>query len=248
MNEHYPKAYKDGICDFYGRDFLVDERVLIPRPETEMIIDAVLSLTGKAYLPGVKPSKAVLPQDLTIVDVGTGSGCIAITLKLELPDSNIYAVDISEYALRCIKKNTKKFGINGKIKIFFSDLLSNPVFDEARAVELNAEFKQRKMPIRIPNLSNFDVVVANLPYVDRTWDWLDMERLKYEPEIALFAEKHGLALIFKLIKQVSKSKAKYLILEADPCQHEAIKKYASSFGLKHIETRGFILEFYLSLE
>ena len=77
--------------DFYGRDFIVTPDVLIPRPETEMMVDAVLNLVGKAYLPGVRPSRAKLPEDLTIVDVGTGSGCIAVTLKLELPKATVIA-------------------------------------------------------------------------------------------------------------------------------------------------------------
>ena len=87
--------------NFYGRDFVITPDVLIPRPETEMMVDAVLNLVGKSYLPGVKPSRAVFPDDLTIVDVGTGSGCIAISLKLEFPEAKIIATDISSQAVLC---------------------------------------------------------------------------------------------------------------------------------------------------
>ena len=90
--------------DFYGRVFLVTKDVLIPRPETEQIIDAVLNLAGKPYLPGVKPSQRVLKEHPIILDIGTGSGCIAITLALELPEAKIYASDVSEPALKIAQK------------------------------------------------------------------------------------------------------------------------------------------------
>ena len=103
-------AYSRGYQNFYGRDFLVTPDVLIPRPETEQIIDTVLDLAGKPYLPGVKPNPRVLPEKPIILDVGTGSGCIAVTLALELPEAKVYASDISEAALEITKKNASKFG------------------------------------------------------------------------------------------------------------------------------------------
>ena len=206
--------------NFYGRNFLVTKDVLIPRPESEMIIDAVLNLAGKPYLPGVKPSENKLPEHPKILDVGTGSGCLAITLKLELPEAEVSALDISEKALKIATKNAENLGAR-VYPLIISDLLANVNFT----------------PDTIP-----DVVVANLPYVDRTWDWLKLD-LEKEPEIALFAEDSGLYLIKKLIRELKNAKIKYLILEADPCQHEAIKKYAPDYHLKHIETRGFILVF-----
>ena len=217
MNENWPKAYKLGVQDFYGRDFLVTPDVLIPRPETEMMIDAVLNLVGRAYLPGMKPSEAVLPNNLKILDVGTGSGCIAVTLKLELPEADVSACDISEKSLLIAKRNAER--LDAKVKFSQSDLLEG-----------------------ISGV--FDVIVANLPYVDKNWNWLDLEALEAEPELALFAEDGGLKLIFELIRQVvAGQRAKYLLLEADPCQHEEIKKYALAQGLEHIETRGFCLTF-----
>lgn len=204
--------------DFYGRDYEVNPDVLIPRPETEMAVDAVLNLVGKSYLPGVKPSKARLPEDLTIVDVGTGSGCIAITLKLEIPNATVVATDISEKALMVAKKNAKRF--NADIGFIKSDLL-----DE---VEVEP-----------------DLVVANLPYVDRDWDWLDKEALSAEPELALYADEHGLKLIKKLLDQVAERAIPYLVLEADPCQHDEIITYAEAKKYRLLETRGFILVFYL---
>lgn len=204
------------LSDFYGRDFVINPDVLIPRPETEMMVDAVLNLVGKPYLPGVKPSKAKLPEDITIVDVGTGSGCIAVTLKLELPEAEVVATDISEKALNVARKNADKLG--AEVKFMQSDLLD----------------KVNVMP---------DLVVANLPYVDENWDWIDKEALSKEPAIALYADNGGLELIYKLIDQVAERGIKYLILEADPCQHERTVDYAKKKGLVLNETRGFILYF-----
>ena len=198
--------------DFYGRDFFITKDVLIPRPETEQLVDMVLNLAGKPYLPGVRPSQRVLPKDLTILDVGTGSGCIAITLALELPEAKVYASDISEKALEIARKNAALH--DAPISFIISHLLEKVKF--------------------IP-----DVVVANLPYVDPDWDWVDKKALSKEPEIALYAEDHGLALIKELIDTVE---SEYLILEADPCQHAEIIDYAAKkYAL--IDTRGFILGF-----
>jgi release factor glutamine methyltransferase len=210
-------AYSRGYQNFYGRDFLVTPDVLIPRPETEQIIDTVLDLAGKSYLPGVKPNPRVLPEKPIILDVGTGSGCIAVTLALELPEAKVYASDISEAALEIAKKNASKFGAS--ISFIISRLLEKVNFTP-------------------------DVVVANLPYVDKDWDWLDNEALSEEPAIALYAEDHGLALIRQLINQAYKRHIRYLVLEADPCQHDSIIKYAES-KYKLLKINGFILSMQL---
>ena len=204
-------------CDFYGREFVITPDVLIPRPETEMLVDMVLSLVGKPYLPGVKPSAAVLPQDLTILDVGTGSGCIAVTLKLELPEARVIASDVSEEALAVARENAGR--LNADVEFVQADLMDG----------INTQ----------P-----DIVVANLPYVDENWDWLDKEALAKEPRLALYAEDGGLALIKRLIDQVAERNIRHLILEADPCQHEQIAEYAKENNLTVSEVRGFILHLY----
>ena len=213
-----PTAYKKGFQDFYGRNFIVTPDVLIPRPETEQIIDAVLTLAGKPYLPGVKAPKRVLPENPIILDVGTGSGCIAITLKLELPEAELYASDISEKALKIARKNALKHGVS--ITSIVSHLLEK---------------------VKSGDIPNPDVIVANLPYVDENWDWLDEKSLSYEPSIALYAKDHGLILIKKLIDEATELKIPHLIIEADPCQHEQIIRYAKYYDL--IRTNGYILSF-----
>ena len=203
--------------DFYGREFVINSDVLVPRPETEQMIDTVLNLVGKPYLPGVKPGEAVLPEDLTILDVGTGSGCVAVTLKLELPEATVVASDISEKALEVARENAKR--LRAEVEFVQANLMDG--------IEIQP-----------------DLVVANLPYVDENWEWIDKEALSKEPSIALYAEDGGLALIYRLIDQVSERCIKHLVLEADPCQHERIENYAKKKGLTLCETRGFIL--YLS--
>lgn len=199
--------------NFYGRDFYINKDVLTPRPETEQIIDAVLSLFGKPILPGVKPSKAVLdPNNSIILDVGTGSGCIAITLKKELPNTKVYASDISEKAIKIAQKNAQN--LSAPITTIISYLLEKV------------------------NISP-DIIVANLPYVDKSWDWLDINSLKTDPDIALYAEDGGLKLIKELLDTAT---SKYLILEADPSQHSKIIEYSKNkYKLK--KQNGFILVF-----
>ena len=124
MNAVYPNNH---LKDFYGRNFYVTPDVLIPRPETEQLIDMVLNLAGESYLPGVKPSKRKLPEHPRILDVGTGSGCIAITLQLNIPKAEIIATDISESALKIAQKNAIKYGIDPHLFII-SDLLENVKF------------------------------------------------------------------------------------------------------------------------
>lgn len=209
-----PASHK---ANFYGFDFYVDKTILTPRPETEGVIDEVLRLTGRPILPGVRPEKAVLdPTGLKILDVGTGSGCIAITLKKLLPEATIYASDISKDAISITKKNAESLG--APIITIISHLL-----EEVNSGEIPTP----------------DIIVANLPYVDKNWDWLDRESLKDDPDLALYAEDGGLKLIKELIDTAT---SKYLILEADPSEHQSIIDYAKA-RYKLLNINGFILTF-----
>ncbi len=141
--DHYPLAYLEGTQEFYGRQFFVDPGVLIPRPETEEIVRAILELA--------------LPEGVRILDLGSGSGCIAVTLALELPSSVVYALDISADALRVLRRNARE-----RVHIARGDLFRIPFIPE-----------------------RFDVVVANPPYVEvSSFRELPAET-KWEPYIAL---------------------------------------------------------------
>ena len=224
MNDKKPEAYKRGYQDFYGRDFEVTPNVLIPRPETEAIVDEVKLLAGRPYLSGMKVPVRELSEKPLILDVGTGSGCIAITLKLEIPEVKIIGVDISEEALNVARNNADK--LSAEVDFVHSDLLYNYCGEKP------------------------DVIVANLPYVDEEWEWLDKEALNFEPRLALYAKKQGLELIFVLIKQVEgmwsgehKDGKRWLILEADLCQHNKIVEFAAEHGFLHEKTNGYALVF-----
>ena len=204
-----PLAYILGYKEFYGRRFTVTPDVLIPRPETETIIDIVNE---------IKPTH--------VLEVGTGSGCISITIDLERQKWNrkwpkqpqgggcalpimptTTAVDISKKALAVAQINATHYGVY--TNFIQSDLLEN-----------------------IDYVGEGTLVIANLPYVDKKWEWLDKKALSYEPAEALYAKNHGLMLIFRLIRQCEGAGG--LILEADPSQHDAIERYAREHGHWHL--------------
>lgn len=195
--DHVPVAYIIGHKEFYGRRFRVSTATLIPRPETEALLD----LLAEA-LP--KNSALITEAPLRLVDVGTGSGILGITAKLEYPELDVTLVDISRHALKVAEQNARS--LHAEVTTLRSDLLANYVFVA-------------------------DIVLANLPYVDP--DWERSKETQHEPEEALFAANGGKALIFELLSQTNAKLATggTLILEADPEQHEAIKSEAKKYGL-----------------
>ena len=195
-----PLAYIFGKKEFYGRNFAVNPKVLVPRPETETLIEMY---------------KKIARDEKAVLEIGTGSGIIAITAKLETPDAEVFASDISLEALKVARKNAKK--LSAKITFLKSNLLND-------------------IPTEI--LEKTDVILANLPYVNR--DWIDFEtknELHHEPQIALYSDDGGLELIKKLIQQTEKCpRIKFLILEADPTQFDEIEKNANNHNFARIES------------
>lgn len=210
--DRVPLAYIIGHKEFYGRNFKVTPATLIPRPESEEIINILKEI--------VSSSVALIPGGKNLVDIGTGSGCLGITAKLEMPEINVTLLDISTHALRIAEENAK--ALDADVRINRSDLLQNYPFTP-------------------------DIIVANLPYVDPSWEM--SPELVHEPEVALFAADGGLSLIKKLILEASDllPQGGVLLLEADIRQHGLIQSFAKLHGLRHVETRGFIvwLERYL---
>ncbi len=201
---HLPIAYILGSKEFYGRDFIVTPDVLIPRPETEILIDLV---------------KKYSPENARILDVGTGSGAIGITLQLEMPAAVITISDISAPALGVARRNAQLI-LKQPISITQSDLLQNWV-------------KTSSNP--------FDIIVANLPYVGRDWD-VSPETVA-EPDLALFADDEGLSLMKMLIAQAATITApgSYLILELDTRQIKSISDFSREHGFKTAETQPFAI-------
>jgi release factor glutamine methyltransferase len=167
-----PVQYITGHQEFWGLDLIVSPAVLIPRPETEHVVEAVLEL-AKADGRG-RPS----PHDLRIVDVGTGSGAIAIALAKELPSAKIHATDISPEALEVARANAARHELTSRIKFHRADLLNG-----------------------LPD-GEFDFVVSNPPYVGESEeDSVQLEVRKFEPRNAVFAGPTGLEVMQRLIPQ-----------------------------------------------
>lgn len=161
-----PVAYLFGEREFYGRRFSVDPRVLIPRPETEHLIEAALKLD----LPGSADGPPL------ILDLGTGSGAIAVTLALEIPGARVVATDLSLPALEVLRSNVRRHGVGDRVAAVRADL--------GAALRLD----------------RFDLVVSNPPYVDpREAAALSPEVRDYEPHLALFAPGAGRAMVERLL-------------------------------------------------
>lgn len=166
---HEPLQYIFGRADFYGRPFRVTTDVLIPRPETELLVEHVISKADKLY--GDRP--------IRVVEVGTGSGCIAVTLQLERPDWSVTTIDISESALEIAKSNAKIHGIADKIAFLQGSFL-DPVREDI-----------------------VDIVVSNPPYIpSKVIDTLDQEVQRYEPHLALDGGEDGIYPYRQIISQI----------------------------------------------
>ncbi len=205
--KHEPVAYLTGHKYFYGLDFFVNKHVLIPRPETETLIEETL----KYKISNLKSA---------IIDVGTGSGAIAITLAHYLPKTKIFATEISFGALAVARKNAHKH--KAKITFLHGNLLQ-PF--------LNLKSKILNPPAGEAGLKSL-VIVANLPYGWKAWKNKSSAKttgLKFEPQIALFTGKNGLELYEKLLEQIKLLITRYSLpitslFEIDPRQTKLITK------------------------
>ncbi|AIM25247.1 peptide chain release factor N(5)-glutamine methyltransferase [Melissococcus plutonius] len=163
----YPPQYLLGETEFYGLPFLVNEHTLIPRPETEELVDYCLKENEAAYS--------------TIVDVGTGTGAIAISLKHARPQWQVTGIDISKQALIVAQENAKI--LNTTIDFLSGDLLE---------------------PLMM-NGQKVDMIISNPPYISKAEkNWMDRSVIKYEPALALFADQNGLAIYQRLAEEAKK--------------------------------------------
>ena len=182
-----PVAYLFENKEFYGRDFYVDSRVLVPRPETEHLIEAALACH--------------LPSNPRILDIGTGSGCIAITLALEYPTASVVATDLSLDALQVAHRNRARHRVHDRVDLVSADLLGG---------------------LR----PNFDLVVSNPPYISPAdGPTLSPEVREFEPPLALFADAEGLHLVEALIHSLERFRpGTPMLMEIGHDQSELIRQ------------------------
>jgi release factor glutamine methyltransferase len=193
---HEPVQHILGKQEFYGRDFIVNRLVLIPRPETEHLVEAVLGIRAE-------PKR--------ILDIGTGSGILATTLALELPNATVTATDISVAALAVAQKNAQQLGAGERVRFAISDLFA--ALDDER----------------------FDCIVSNPPYVG-TSEMLEPQVREYEPPAALYAGEDGLAIYRRLIPEAAGHLAPggHLLLEIGHGQHDALQQMLAQSGFEDV--------------
>jgi release factor glutamine methyltransferase len=172
-----PTQHLTGKQEFWGLEFQVTPDVLIPRPETEHVVEVALDRLAVRELRAGRSTK-LSGEGVTIVDIGTGSGCLALALAKELPSAIIYASDISAAALEVARRNAERLGFAARIRFLQSHL-----FDAF-------------LPLK------FDLIVSNLPYIGRREaDSLPREVRDHEPEVALYGGEEGYELFGPLVAQ-----------------------------------------------
>lgn len=194
-----PIAYLVGSREFYGRSFATDARVLIPRPETELLAELALLRC---------------PQHATgrsLLDIGTGSGCLAITLKLERPDCDVVGIDISSDALAVARAN---------------------------GVAHCADVTWVKADLALPSPGAFDVIVANPPYIAALDDHLGQGDLRFEPAIALVGGMKGTELIDTLVGSATGSLKPdgWLLIEHGHTQALEVRARLLAAGLADVQS------------
>ena len=223
---HEPLAYIRGKSEFYGREFYVTADTLQPRPETETMITLLKNLLEhKSLVSKVEPWK--------VVDVGTGSGCLAVTAKLELTDLEVYATDINVAALKIARKNAHK--LHADVTLLKGNLLE--------------PFSK----LQDPSSKIAQIILANLPYVPN--DHTINQSAMHEPSIAIFGGKDGLDLYREMFEQVKEyggrkalgegGRPEYIFTESLPFQHEELAKIAEVHGYKQTAQEDFIQVFKL---
>lgn len=238
-----PSQYITGHQEFWGLDLIVTPAVLIPRPETEHAVETVLDLVRTA-------PPALTPAAIRIVDIGTGSGCIAFALATELPTAEVWATDISDSALEIARANAARLQLTKRVRFVQSDLL----YGLAAAPQCSAGLpagspppqhaQNRHVPgtppagvharssadhtnlFADPSRLSFDFVVSNPPYVGESEaDQVQREVRKFEPKAAVFAGLDGLDVIAQLIPQAHAclSPGGWLVMEIGHSQEQSVR-------------------------
>jgi release factor glutamine methyltransferase len=201
--QHKPIQYITGYTEFYGRKFFVSENVLVPRPESESIISLLKLLPNNSLS--------------TIIDIGTGSGCLAITAKLEFPKTEVIAIDIDSECLDVTQANASKLG--AKIATLESNLTEN-------------------LPALSPDVPI--IIIANLPYVPD--DMTVNKAATHEPARALYGGEHGLDLYEQMWTQFGgiQPRPYAVICESLEIQHQKMSDLAARQGFTLKQTDGLV--------
>jgi release factor glutamine methyltransferase len=203
LKSDIPEAYVTGKAFFCDLEFIVNENVLIPRIETENLVDIVVNY--------IKENKLENNTDLKILDIGTGSGCIAITLATKLSNIHVDAIDISPKALAVAKENAVKNRVGDRVKFIENNLLENIT-------------------------QHYDIIVSNLPYIPtKRIPILENSVKNFEPTLALDGGEDGFELYRKLFKQIIENNIKpdFIAIEFDDEHNEIAKIEANKYFNNH---------------
>jgi len=199
FNNGEPLEYIINSAEFSGHTFYVDGNVLIPRDETELLVETAIEI--------LQPF-----EDQKILDIGTGSGCIAISLAKAIPNAKIFVTDISLEALNVAKRNAESLNVLERIKFLHSDIT-------------------KEFP---PIDCEIDLLISNPPYISPGDKMVDAEVHKFQPHSALYADENGLA-IYRHIAERASGNVKMIALEVGYNQAEAVAKLLQTNGFHDIK-------------
>ncbi len=207
-----PLQYITGVQEFWSLDFLVDPRVLIPRPETELVLEVGLELLGDPAAVSAQSTKQSWQQPIQILDLGTGSGCIAIALATQLPQTQFWACDVSCDALTVARENARRHKVDDRITFMHADM-----------TDMHDGLENR--------LSNFDLIVTNPPYITQSdLTTLQPEVRDWEPRLALDGGQDGLDFYRRLLQNCPMllRPGGWLVMETGHDQSESIRRMAEA--------------------
>ena len=236
LQQEIPIQHVTGTTDFFGLPFNVDKNVLIPRPETEELVEWILKETK---------DKRQKTKDLTIIDIGTGSGCIAIALAKDLPHAKVSALDVSQEALNIAKQNAELNKVD--IQFIQQDILSLldiVIPSKAKQSAFSKEITSSQTPHK--DELKFDIIVSNPPYV-RVLEKQEIRKnvLDNEPHLALFVDDNNPLLFYDKIANLAKENLKpngQLFFEINQYLGKETIELLKNKGFKNIELRKDIFE------
>jgi release factor glutamine methyltransferase len=242
-----PTQYITGHQEFWGLDLLVSPAVLIPRPETEHVVETVLELVHEYYAEHRHVTEKANAEDaaacaridsghVRLVDVGVGSGCIALALASELAQAEIHGCDVSDEALEMARINAARLGLGSQVLFRKSDLLEVYLHGarvSAAAGSIAAEGRTALTAASGGSDGHFDFVVSNPPYVGESeWDKVQKQVREFEPRIAVFCGTEGMEVYRRLVPQSREAlrAGGWLVMEIGFSTEEKVKNLLAADG------------------